>query len=117
MTRPTRWTSRWMPVDNPDEPASRDRDGNVASVSSRSNELALCSDRMVSVARSLLDLVLFVVFAALYLGAIYVFASYRLRRARASSNRFHVPRADPWLSAAVIAVSGASLLGLRQLIT
>jgi hypothetical protein len=81
-----------MPVDIPDEPANRD--GNVALASSRRNELALCSGQMASVVRALLDLVLFGLFAGLYLGAVYLFVSYRFRRARAS-DRAYAPGVDP----------------------
>ncbi len=66
--------------------------------------------------RSLLDLFLFAAFAMLFLGPVYLFAAYRVRQARSHGDeRVYVVRDDPWLPA-VVALTGASLIGILYLV-
>jgi hypothetical protein len=67
-------------------------------------------------ARSFLDVTLLGAFTLFFLTPLYLFGSYRLRRARRHGReRDYVPLADPWLPA-VMALTGTVLVGLLHLI-
>jgi hypothetical protein len=65
--------------------------------------------------RLVYDVALFGLFATLFLGPIYLFASYRVRRAHHRGTPDYVPHADPWLSA-IVGLTSAGLAGLLYLI-
>ncbi len=71
---------------------------------------------MALVVRPLLDLLRFAVFVLFFLGLLYLFVTYRVHQAYAKGDkRLYLAHADPWLPA-VVALTGAGLIGILYLV-